>query len=530
MKRPNFLVIMTDQHRADHLGCYGNAIVQTPNIDSIAARGLRFEHFYVACPICMPNRIVFMTGRMPSVNGSRHNGIPLDRNAVTFVDLLREAGYSTALVGKCHLQNMTSKQVPAAESSEGTPSPELSDASRERRTGLDYEAELMHLWRENPDREMPLPHYGFDFVRLANGHGDQVQGHYTKWLSDRHSNPDSLRGWQNALPAPGLRAPQAWRTAVPEELYPTTYVAEETIGFLDAYASGPQSEPFFLHCSFPDPHHPFTPPGRYFDLYDPNDIPLSPSFKMVGPDEPPFLTELRQSAAAGRSNTTGPVPFATTDEQAVKQSIALTYGMISMVDDAVGRILQKLQDLGLEDETIVVFTSDHGDFMGDHGLMLKHGLHYEGVLRVPFIWSDPELEEPAVSSVLGGTLDLGTTILARAGLSPANGNQGFDIVGATRRGQKPDRYGMIVEEDELGVHLGRAQGLRTRTFLTPQWRLTLWDGLERGELFDREQDPHELSNLWCSPEHQERKAELIEMMLREMIRLGDTAPLTQYVA
>ena len=104
MSRPNFLLIMTDQHRADHLGCYGNPIVQTPNIDALAACGTRFEQFYVNCPICMPNRIAMMTARMPTTNGSRHNGIPMDREAVSYVDLLRAAGYRTGLVGKWQLR------------------------------------------------------------------------------------------------------------------------------------------------------------------------------------------------------------------------------------------------------------------------------------------------------------------------------------------------------------------------------------------------------------------------------------------
>jgi arylsulfatase A-like enzyme len=104
-RRPNFLLFITDQHRADHLGCYGNRVVRTPNIDSIAARGARFDHFYVANAICMPNRATLMTGRMPSLHGVRYNGIPLSLEAVTFVELLAAAGYSTALVGKSHLQN-----------------------------------------------------------------------------------------------------------------------------------------------------------------------------------------------------------------------------------------------------------------------------------------------------------------------------------------------------------------------------------------------------------------------------------------
>jgi arylsulfatase A-like enzyme len=531
--KPNFLFFITDQHRVDHLGCYGNPIVRTPNIDGIAADGLRFENFYVACPICMPNRIVLMTGRMPTVNGSRHNGIPLDLDAVTFVDLLRDAGYRTALIGKSHLQDMTSHAVPnRIEAKDGLALPpnELREANRRRRSGPAYEVEIGKLWMENPDRTVPSPYYGFDFVRFADGHGDQVYGHYSGWLRDRVADPASLRGWRNALPAPGLVAPQAWRTAVPEELYPTSYVEEETIGYLERHAQMSGGDPFFLQCSFPDPHHPFTPPGRYFDMYDPAAIPLPKSFHHVGEHEPAFQRELRAAAAAGRSNASGPPPFALTDETAVRQCIALTYGMITMIDDAIGRVLGKLGALGLDRNTVVIFTTDHGDFMGDHGLMLKHGLHYEGVIHVPFIWSDPDNPGAGTTDLLSGTIDIGSTVLARAGLAPFHGSQGFDIVGAARKNERLPRFGMIVEEDELGVHLGRDEGLRTRTFATERWQLTLWDGIEDGCLFDRESDPEQMHNLWHSQPHQPIKYELMEKMLREMIRLGDTAPLTERVA
>jgi arylsulfatase A-like enzyme len=105
--RPNFLLFISDQHRVDYLGCYGHPILRTPQIDSIATRGVRFERFYVATPVCMPNRATLMTGRMPSVHGARSNGLPLSLRANTFVDALRAAGYATALVGKSHLQNFT---------------------------------------------------------------------------------------------------------------------------------------------------------------------------------------------------------------------------------------------------------------------------------------------------------------------------------------------------------------------------------------------------------------------------------------
>ncbi|MEM6986882.1 MAG: sulfatase-like hydrolase/transferase, partial [Pseudomonadota bacterium] len=140
-KRPNFLFIITDQHRADHLGCYGNEIVQTPHIDSIASKGTRWNRFYVANPICMPNRASIMTGRMSSSHGARHNGIPLSKDHTTFVELLRDAGYRTGLIGKSHLQSFTGKPATntyQAVPNKSTPSPSLRDAIQNNRHSTEY--------------------------------------------------------------------------------------------------------------------------------------------------------------------------------------------------------------------------------------------------------------------------------------------------------------------------------------------------------------------------------------------------------
>ena len=273
-QRPNFLFIITDQHRADHLGCYGNPIVRTPNIDRLADTGARFERFYVATPICMPNRATLMTGRMPSLHGARQNGIPLALTATTFVDILRAAGYDTALVGKCHLQSINGNRptigMPESDAALTPPPDHLREADNTLTQHGRYDQELPSTWEREPDFEPTLPYYGFSHVELAIGHGDKAVGHYGRWLRARHADPDSLRGAKNQLPGNHYTAPQAWRTRVPEELYPTAYVAERTMKYLENYARTDQSRPFFIQCSFPDPHHPFTPPGRYWDMYDPD--------------------------------------------------------------------------------------------------------------------------------------------------------------------------------------------------------------------------------------------------------------------
>ena len=218
-QQTNFLLIITDQHRADHLSCYGNKIVRTPNIDGLAAAGTRFDRFYVATPICMPNRATLMTGRMPSLHGARQNGIPLSLTATTFVDILRATGYHTALIGKCHLQsingNVPTIGMPAPDPELAFPPEELREAEKDRRQQGRYDQELPATWSQDPEFEPALPYYGFERVELAIGHGDKVVGHYARWLQQRHAEPDTLRGPANQLPGNSYVAPQAWRTRVP---------------------------------------------------------------------------------------------------------------------------------------------------------------------------------------------------------------------------------------------------------------------------------------------------------------------------
>ena len=449
-KRVNFLFIITDQQRADHLGCYGNPVVQTPNIDAIAKSGTRFDRFYVATPICMPNRATLMTGRMPSLHGARQNGIPLPLTATTFADIMRAAGYDTGLVGKCHLQSINDAMpkigMPEPDPDRLPPPNHLREADKSWPLHGRYDQEFPSTWLSEPDFEPTLPYYGFDHVELAIGHGDKTVGHYERWLKARHPDPASLCGAQNQLPGNDYIAPQAWRTRMPEELYSTSYVAERTIAFLERHAGGDRN-PFFLQCSFPDPHHPFTPPGKYWEMYDPRAIALPPSFQSGERPIPSHLQELYDERALNKANKDGQRTFAVNEREA-REAIALTYGMITMIDDAIGRILSRLKSLGLGSNTVVVFTTDHGDFMGDHQLLLKGALHYRGLIRVPFIWSDPVAERRGLTnSALCGTLDLTRTILDRAGLEGHNGMQGQSLLPAVE-GQATGHDSLVIEEHQ----------------------------------------------------------------------------------
>ncbi len=528
--QPNFLFIITDQHRADHLGCYGNNIVQTPAIDGVAAKGARFTHFYTATPICMPNRATLMTGRMPSLHGVRMNGIPLPMSATCFTDILRAGGYETALIGKCHLQSMGGPQpvegIPVPNENKRQPPPALAEAVKSDEPEELYHQELRKNWDNDPGHALNLPYYGFNHVDLCIGHGDQVRADYSRWLAERHDDPESLRS-PNQFPGNPFEAPQAFRTKIPEELYPTTYVAEKTIEYLDNHKAG-SDKPFFIQCGFPDPHHPFTPPGKYWDLYDPDDMPVPDAFDHGNHKLPAHLEWFFAEREAGTANRGSQRGFAITEREA-REAIALNYGMITMVDDAIARILAHLDELGLADNTVVIFTSDHGDFMGDHQLLLKAALHYQGLIRVPFIWHDPAQPANAgnVSEEMSGTIDIGATVLDRAGLSPNVGNHGKSLTAAAAGGAS-GWNAVLLEEHQRRSYMGLDYNFHARSLITPRWRITLYDHFDWGEIYDLIEDPCEFDNLWDDPRTQAVKADLLEKLVRKQMQMSDSSPLATH--
>jgi arylsulfatase A-like enzyme len=521
-EKPNFLLIITDQQRADHVGAYGNTVVRTPNLDAIAARGWTAERFYVASPACMPNRASLMTGRLPSVHGARHNGIPLSLGATTFVELLRDAGWRTSLVGKSHLQNMCG--LPAA----WPPADKRLPRQAHAETRGNYWQEWGPTWRDTPGYDMDLPFYGFDDVALAVDHGDQVQGHYWRWLQAEHPEVAAVAGPEHAIPAPEwslTRAKQAWRTRVPEECSTTSWITNETIRRLGDFAR--EGEPFFLKASFPDPHHPFTPPGRFWGMYQPDDVDLPASFHARG-EPPPHVAWLRAQRDAARAIKHTPAAFACNEREA-REAIALNYGSITHIDESIGRMLSELKRLGLADNTVVIFTSDHGDFLGDHQLLLKGPLHYQSLVRTPFIWADPAKPGAERSQALCSTIDLGPTVLARAGVTPFNGMQG-QVLPCVEGAAQPPRQSVLLEDEVQRVLFGFDTPPRLRTLITARWRLTVYANSAWGELYDLENDPHELRNLWEDAGHRAVRGELMTDLVRQMTRHGDTSPYASALA
>ena len=510
--QPNFVFIITDQQRADWLGCYGHPVLRTPHIDAIAAGGTRFDNFHVASPVCMPNRASLMTGRYPSVHGLRYNGCHLSLSANTFVDVLAADGYHTAAIGKSHLQPFTG--LPPERGEE--PERHIEDAWKV--DAGNYAQEESGRYTSDGRYEFEVPYYGFQHVDMVTKHGDQCGGHYLQWFKERSSDWQALHDRANQLPH-DYTCPQAFRTPVPEELYPTAYVRDCAVDYITSRAGTDQ--PFFAFVSFPGPHHPFNPPGRYWDMYAPDDFEVTLPYSAHQNPIPPMQWMQRnfENGVGQHSPQTATI----IDDAQVREAMALTAGMISCVDDAVGAITSSLRDTGQFDNTVICYNSDHGDYLGDFNMLLKGSMPFRGITRVPFIWSDPDDRAGRASDALGCTIDIGQTILDRAGLAPYFGVQGRSLL-ANVKGDNEEREDLLIEYNDGMSRLGFDKPPRVRAVVSKRWRLTIYADQDWGELYDLEQDPHETHNLWDSAEHAATRAELSERLNHHLINQMDESP------
>ncbi|MEM9604403.1 MAG: sulfatase-like hydrolase/transferase [Pseudomonadota bacterium] len=518
-RRPNFLFFITDQQRADWLGCYGHPVLRTPHIDALAARGTRFDNCYVAAPVCMPNRASLMTGRYPSVHGLRCNGARLPLHANTFVDVLAAAGYHTASIGKSHLQPFL--DTPPLRSPV-TGDRLILEAWQPQRG--DYGNEEPGRYSGSEHQPVATPYYGFQHVDMVTDHGDRCGGHYQQWFRATAPDWQALHDPANELPH-DYSAPQAYRTPIPESLYPTTWVADRAVDYLDSRSG--DDTPFFAFVSFPDPHHPFNPPGAYWDQYDPADFPVDLPFEAHRNPTPP-MRWLDDAYRQGGKPVTAQTATRVSDRH-VSEVRALTAGMISCIDDQVGRVMAALEAVGHADNTVVCFNADHGDYLGDFNLILKGLLPLRSVNRVPFIWSDPADPTPRQTAAMASTVDIGATVLDRAGLTPYYGIQGLSQLSVARGGDAV-RTDTLVEFNDGAAKFGFESPARVRSLITPDWRLSLYRDQDWGELYDLQNDPRETHNLWDSVSHAGTRAELTLTLAHRLTAQMDECPLPERLA
>ena len=519
--RSSYILFITDQQRYDNLGCNGHPVLKTPNIDAMAAEGVCYDRFYVASPVCMPNRASLVTCRMPSSHGVRSLGIPLAHENVTFIDLMGVAGYDTALIGKSHLQTVTDWAVqidpPVYREGYVAPPKDLAVAVRSDLDSDAYQYERQ-LFYEKDDPKVPLPFYGFENYVSVLRHGFNTGGDHELHLKENAPDVMKLKSRDVQFPHDYI-CPQAIRTKVPEEHYSTSYIARKTIEFLKSRKGNPK--PFFLMVSFPDPHHPFTPPGKYWDMYKPEDMPVPEAYVANDWDPPEYVKIAERDRQKDPSLGQQSGFTVAVSQREAQEARALTCGMIAMIDDAVGQIRQAAVDANLAENTVQIYTSDHGDHLGEHRLLFKGAEQYDSLTHVPFIWADPKGPDGVRSSELAQTHDIGSTILEHARIEGAIGMQGqvMSVAGGAGRDAAHIQYETQRTQEAFG------ERPRVHTIIHRQWRMSMYVGKCQNELFDLENDPGEMMNLWDSESHQTIKAKLIEKLANLEIEVADRVPL-----
>jgi len=520
--RPNFLVIITDQWNPNVFGYAGHPVVQTPHIDALAASGMNFTRMYVTEPLCMPSRATLFTGLTPRGHRVRMNGISLDPAIPTFTDALRRSGYLTHCAGKIHLGGST---VPAGRKAEALDPAEFPENAQ--------------LWLSARITRLPLPFYGLESVDYLNGHGHHSYGDYVNWLKRLHPKAAKLFFDKTPLEPPTgastLYNRESYKWALPADLHPSKWVADRTIDFLRSAAAtqkerGASAKPFFLFCGFADPHPPFAPPAPYCYKYKPDDVPPAAVRQGEFDDLPPHFRQMYETPLVTSGNKLqsmkDTVPFRA-------ECTAHYFGLCEMVDDQVGRILGVLRDEQLAINTVVVFTADHGEALGDHGMWGKGPYHFDSVIRVPFIVRWPSRTKPGSKyEDVVSEVDFAPTILDMAGVPIPTGDRSIQpeapdapppwpgrTLVPILTGRAPAESGSaLVEEDEDYL------GLKLRTLVTKRYRLTVYSGQSYGELFDLKTDPKELHNLWNDPALSKVKQQLTEELLQKIIQTDFSLP------
>lgn len=461
--RLSFLFINTDQQRWDALGCGGCAVAQTPNVDRLAAEGVIFPKCFNTHPVCMPSRASWFTGQYPRTHGVWHNGVPLDPGADMIQNHLKAAGYHTALIGKIHLDN---------------------------------------IW----DRRTKHPLYGFDLTLEANG-DPFYKDEYFQWLEAQ--DPKLFANYDAQIRRHGHVA--AFTRDLDEDLHMNNWMAGHVERYFDDRRR--DGKPFFLSVGFFDPHHPFDPCEPYASRFDPADMPL------------PRRQDGEEAAMTPHARKRIRDDIKT--ESHIRQVIAAYHAKCAHVDAMVGRILRKLEATGLEQRTVVIFTSDHGEMLGDHGLILKGPLFYEGAMRVPLVCRFPKhMGIRGVDQGFASHVDFAPTIAALAGVKGPRFVQGqalFDRAGRIRPQPAPDAA--LTEWREPG-EMG---GGMARMLVTDDWKYVHYYDNPCGELYDRRRDPHEFVNLWGTPAAKAPTAEMKERLDRFLFAraVDDTKPFAE---
>ena len=463
-KRPNILFLMADQLRADALGCYGNPVCQTPHLDALARSGVLFEKSLTPNPICVPARASITTGNYSHrATGTKNNGGLIRDGQPKLAAHFAARGYHTYACGKLHY-------VPYAP----------------------------------PDQPRVL--HGFQHCDLTES-GRLVRQHdphktrrgledYIDYLEDA--------GWGGYSRAHGIgnNDVRPCTSPLPPEHHVDHWVADRTITRLREHRQSHPGEPFLIFCSFPKPHSPYDPPAGYAERYDPREIPPPLGDPSMLGNRNPYLDRVRHTHA-----------MTTLSPAAMRVIKTYYYGLVTHQDAQVGRVLAALDQAGVADETLVVYTADHGDLLGDFGAYFKCTF-LNGSVNVPLILRGPGIPAGPRRSQLVGLQDLLPTLAAMAGCPLTDQVHGLDLSHAIQEPNAPTRnifYSQCLDPPRASAMV-----------FDGRWKYCYAQEGPTEELYDLAQDPDELENLAARPDAEPLLAPWRGRLIAEARRVGDT--------
>ncbi len=453
----NVLLLLSDQHRPGALGVNGDAVARTPNLDAFAKTGTRFDHAYSASPVCVPSRASLLTGLWAHNHGAFNNASPWPYVHQTMAHHFARAGYITALIGKMH----------------------FNDAQTH---GFDYRLDF-NDWMQylGPKTKLFADEIG---NRPNSGSGLPQIGELWKESGDPWAGnvDDGDRLGYAAVGGP---------SKLEERDHFESFVTRESIRFLKQYAT---RRPFFLISSYLKPHDPFTPAQRFYNMFRAADMSIPKTWHKVNLATVP--AEIRESI-----QNDWITPELANDPETIKRHIAVYYACLAQMDDNVGQMLRALREMGLEDDTIVVYTSDHGEMLGDHGLWQKM-VFYEPSVGVPLMVRVPGMTKPGErSQTLVSLVSLLPTLLELCGIPAPSGIDGESLVGDLR---EPGRVRDTTVYSEYALGSKRAKAM----IRTGDYKYVAYSHDSPDEMFNLRDDPEEMDNLAIQPRFAGRAEEL----------------------
>ena len=488
----NILFIMADQLRFDYLSCYGHPHLKTPNIDRLAARGVRFDRAYVQSPVCGPSRASFYTGRTVFSHGATWNRVPLPIGELTLGDYLRPIGVRTAVVGKTHM---------------------MPDKEGMARLGLNEETEIGCLISQ-PGFDAYERDDGLHPTPLLRNKGGKLR--YNDWLRERgYLGENPWNDYANSAEGPGGELLSGWYlknsnlpARVKEEHSETAYMTMRAKGFIEEMGDAA----WLCHLSYIKPHWPYIAPAPYHDMYGPETFSpvIRDSTEKTDPN-PVFSAFMGMEVSQ------------TFSRQGTRETVLPAYmGLIKQIDDHLGTLFDWLEETGKAEETMIVFTSDHGDYLGDHWMGEKE-LFHEVSVRVPLIIYDPRPEADATrgsaTDALVEAIDLVPTFLEATGVPSADHRlEGRSLQPLLHGRALTDwrdavfseiDYAFYAARETLSVGVSDARGYMLRT---ERWKYVHFRHFPP-QLFDLKNDPDEFVDLGRDPGHESIRQDLHARLL-----------------